>query len=204
MTPIGQDDSVRESWNRGMVVLFKGNPQDKDVNKYQIEMSFRVARALLYKILKDTEEMNIRFSVINKSLRQIDPLASDYLVGWRIELDIEVMPQDGCYDQDDWDNTIEETNPMTFLLSKTETGYTAVKTDVLDGSWTYLWKYQLANASQQTSSSSTLTVTSAATDIYVILEATHSGGLVRIASAFLESTSVKIKSVPYLYSKYRK
>lgn len=204
MTPVGDPDSVRERWNRGLVVLYKGDPQDKETNKYQIEQSFRVARSILYKILKDAEDMRIRFSIINKAVTQIDPIGSDYLVGWRIEIEIEVIPEDDCYDPDDWDESIEVTNMLSFMLSKTEPGYHAAIVDTLTGSWTYEWRYSIENGEFATANTEDLDIETAQSNIYVILQATHSSSITRKASAFLTSSDIKTKSVPYLYNKYRK
>jgi len=205
MVPTGDDDTVMETWSRAIVILFEGSNQDPEKNKYQLEQSYRVARSILYRIMKDTESMRIKFTVINKALRQIDPLASDYLVGWRIELEIQVNSDAECYDPDEWDETIEPTKLFDFLLEKTSGGYQAAIIHPLPSGWEISWKYSLENAAIQTDTEDDLTVTSSATDIYVICEATHTAsGIKRHASAFLRYTDIKMMSVPYLYTEYRK
>lgn len=200
MTPVGSDESIRSSWSRPLVVLFKGDPQDKEFNKLQMELSYRVARAILYRIMMDTDEMRVRFSLVNKRITQIDPLASDYLIGWRIEIELESYDTDPCYDASDWNEDIEVTNALRFTLLRTETGYTAIIDEAPDSEeWTATWSYT-DDADPVEVEDTELEIITEQDDIFLTLTYTHTSGLKRYASAYLSSGCDKMISVPYKIS----
>lgn len=205
MTPVGTDNSIREQWAVSIVVLHKGNNQNTDQNKYEIEMSYRTARELLYRMLRDENEGYLRTSIINKSISPIDPYSSHYLVGWRINLTFQTKAEGPCYDIARWDESVGVTDELSFVIYKEDTDIIADNV-ILPTSigWTWTWTHQVNNgAAQDTPYIGPLSINDAAADrIYIVLRGVHTSGVQRVCSAFYQPGISSIRSVPYLYNLY--
>jgi len=197
MTPVGTDDSSREQWDIALVVVHKGSHQNSQITRYETEQAYRTARSLLYRIVRDTEEGNIRFSIINKTISAIDPYSSDYLVGWRIRLTIDVVNRTPCYIADEWNESIGVVTDFGFTLS----GATVSDVTVIPG-WTTQWSVSVNGAAPSVSATPPVSV-STTDHVYITYQAT-SGDLSRVASIYrIPARAGALRSIPYLYDPYQ-
>lgn len=204
MTPVGTPDSMQKRWNVSIVILYKGNPQNQDLNKYQIEQSYRTAYSVLTRFLYDVSQYHIRCDIINRTLSPIDPYSADWLIGWRINLLIDTYSDIPCYVEDEWDETIGVNESMEFTVIPTLIGLSI--TDVSypsDAGWSFEWLYSFDGATVMTPFDGVEVVDGDAHHTYIVLKATHVNGHVRQASVFHKSGSIITQtSVPYLYTEY--
>jgi hypothetical protein len=198
MTPVGNEDASLDQWSISILVLDKGNPQNVTRNKYTIAQTYRVARMLLTKLTHDSEMGMIRFSLINKKMSQVDPYSSDWLLGWRIDIQISTTSQYGCYEASEWDQVSDPPLGTLSFAIMSNGGYSVerLQSDVLG--WTYAWTFAIENGAVTTDPNAIPT----GANCYATLTATHTSGATRVASAFIYSSDSEMISVPYLYNPY--
>jgi hypothetical protein len=203
MTPVGTADASTDQWNIALTVIYKGTPQNKDVNQYQIEQSYRVARRILARLSHDTTSGALRANIINKSLSMIDPLSADWLVGWRIELTIDTRSVYGCYDADDWDESVGVTDAMYFDANVSGDDLTIVTKLPASIGWTWQLMYSINGGAMLPVTGLTVP-NGAVSHTYITITGTHTSGHVRVASIFRNAGALpaSVRSVPYLYNQY--
>lgn len=202
MVIVGNDDSSADRWSVDVIILYKGNPQNKHINQYAQELSWRTARRVLARIVHDASEQNIRATILNKVMSPIDPLSADWLIGWKISIVMDTRSVYGCYDAADWDETVAVISPLYFDAAPD--GDDLVTTPVLISSsgWTYVWKYSINGGALQTLTSGV--PDGAVSNTYIQVVATHTDGHVRHASLYRSAGAdpATVRSVPYLYNEY--
>lgn len=198
----GTEDAMYDVYDIAIVILDKGNPQNKDTNQYQIEQTYRMARRFLVRLQNDINEGNVRINLINSNLSPIDPYSADWLLGWRIDLKLEAYGGE-CYDAAQWDDTIEPTKILDFKVLRNNDNLAISNIHLLDSNtWTYDWKRSIDNGPLQAFDGELIT-DGALHHTYIVLTATNHLNRVRVATCFVRLTdATPMRSVPYLYSHY--
>lgn len=199
---VGDNDSFEEVKSGSFVVLQNGDPKDEAKRQYNLEQTYRIARSVALRLLRDYGYM--RFEIKNRRLVMIDSIYNDADQGWRFSFDQHsVLSDSTCYDATEWDETVRPTDMLRFTL--VISGTTAVATvNNMPAGYTPQWKLRLNNqvtATASYSSTETFNITSG-DNVFVELYAVNGSGHVRTASVFGQEAGT-YKSVPFTYNKYR-
>jgi len=199
---VGDNDHFEEMKSGSFVILQNGDPKDEEKRLYNLEQTYRIAREVALRMLKDFEYM--RFEIKNRRLTMIASIYNDHDQGWRFSFDqyCPLDDDDNCYNLAPWNTDIRHTDRLIFSLILTGTSISATVQEFPEG-YTLTWALYINNASVSAGSyaSSKTWGKSAGDQVYVILTATKDGHT-RQASCFASETDT-YTSVPFLYNKYR-
>jgi len=199
---VGDNDAFEEQKSGAFVVLQNGDPKDEDKRKYNLEQTYRIARSIALRMIRDYSYL--RYTIKNKRLSMIESIYNDYDQGWRFTFDqIASLQSLECYNSAEWDETVSPISRISFTLTLTTTTATVV-VDPLPAGFTAVWKLKVNNTTVNPGSyeaTKVFNITSG-DNVFIELEATSSGGHVRKASVF-ESIPGVYKSIPFSYNKYR-